>query len=159
LITFISVLFHFFLHSFLFLVCFEPNILNCLVAGFLWCPLPLDALSTCLYCLRDNPALGGGSVLLIFLLFYVVFFASFVFVLWIVHSSLPLRFSQTLNFTLFSWFAFYWSACTKPGKWIVMYLCVTGINVVFTIFLLDLELFRQWDICCFSFYYYLLIVK
>jgi len=23
---------------------------------------------------------------------------------------------------------FYWSACTKPGKWVVMYLCVRGFD-------------------------------
>ena len=33
----------------------------------------------------------------------------------------------------------HWSACTKPGKWAVMYLCVRGIDFVSfsTIFLLD----------------------
>ena len=33
----------------------------------------------------------------------------------------------------------HWSACTKPGKWVVMYLCVRGIDFVSfsTIFLLD----------------------
>jgi len=26
---------------------------------------------------------------------------------------------------------FHWSACTKPGKWAVMYMCVTGINLAY----------------------------
>ena len=30
--------------------------------------------------------------------------------------------------TLFNSTTFYWSACTKPGKWVVMYLCVRGID-------------------------------
>ena len=31
--------------------------INCLVTQFVWCPLPLDGLSTCLFCLRVNPLL------------------------------------------------------------------------------------------------------
>jgi len=36
------------------------------------------------------------------------------------------------------WASSYWSACTKPGKWEVMYLCVRGTNFAFFYyFLLD----------------------
>ena len=36
---------------------------------------------------------------------------------------------------------FYWSACTKPGKWVIIYLCVNGVDFVSFYFLL---LFFYW---------------
>jgi hypothetical protein len=39
---------------------YDPDLadkINCLVTEFVWCPLPLDGLSTCLFCLRVNPGL------------------------------------------------------------------------------------------------------
>ena len=42
---------------------------------------------------------------------------------------------SNLNLLLF----FYWSVCTKPGKWVVMYMCAKGISCVslYMIFRLD----------------------
>ena len=31
--------------------------INCLVVGLLWCPLHLNAINTCLFCLRVYPAM------------------------------------------------------------------------------------------------------
>jgi hypothetical protein len=39
--------------------------------------------------------------------------------------------------------AFYWSACTKPGKWVVMHMYVRGFDFPFWFFYWILELFRQ----------------
>jgi hypothetical protein len=49
-------------------------------------------------------------------------------------------------------FFYYWSVCTKPGKWAVMYMCVKGID--FALFSLEfsinsLELFRPCGILYF----------
>ena len=44
---------------------------------------------------------------------------------------------------------FYWSTCTKPGKRVVMHLCVRGID--FRLF--NFELFRWCGILCFSFFF------
>ena len=149
----------------LFLVCFEPNVLNCLVAGFLWCPLPSDALSTCLCCLRVNPALGGVRVAHLFS-FYGGIFASFVCVLCLVYPIMPVFwivpsiFSNVYFDIYFHDLQIYRSACTSQESELLC-ICVLGVSMVSlpTILLLDLDLFRQSDILCFSFYYYLLIVK
>ena len=49
----------------------------------------------------------------------------------------------------------YWSACTKPKKWAVMYLCVMGIKFApfndFSIFRLEFGMFRQCGISVFRF--------
>jgi hypothetical protein len=50
---------------------------------------------------------------------------------------------------------FYWSACTKPGKWAVLYLCIKGIDFYLFFWYLILELFLQCGIFCFWFYYFL----
>ena len=42
----------------------------------------------------------------------------------------------------------YWIACTKTGKWAVMYLCVRGIDVV-SYYDFSVRLFRQCAIYCF----------
>ena len=51
----------FFLHILdfwcVFLAFYLADKINCLLVGCLWCPLTLDALCTCLFCLRVNTAL------------------------------------------------------------------------------------------------------
>jgi hypothetical protein len=58
---------------------------------------------------------------------------------------------------------FYWSACTKPGKWAVSYLCVKGMNLFLRFFYCILKLFRQCGIFCFSsgfkYYNYIVVVS
>ena len=51
---------------------------------------------------------------------------------------------------------FYWSVCTKPGMWAVIYLCVRGIDFASFNDFWYLELFWQCGIFCFSFYWYTL---